>query len=138
MPTNLVHEFSLRNEMRFEAVLSRGPGGQNVNRTASAALAYWSFGDSYLLNDEEKARIRSKLGNMINSEGEIYLRSDEFRDLDRNKSRCVEKLLNHVMNALHVPKKRKKTKPTKSSQRKRREQKSRRGEVKKLRGRVDY
>jgi len=126
--------------VRFEAVLSRGPGGQNVNRTASAAQMYWAFEHSYLLNDAEKARLRMKLANMINSEGEIYLRSDEQRDLERNKSRCIEKLLAHVIQALHVPKKRKKTKPTYSSQKKRREEKSRRGEVKKLRRRVgdDY
>jgi hypothetical protein len=40
---------------------------------------------------------------MINSEGEIYLRSDEHRDLERNKSRCIEKLIDHVTAALHIP-----------------------------------
>jgi ribosome-associated protein len=136
VPTNLLYEHNLRSEVRFEAVLSRGPGGQNVNRTASAAQMYWEFENSWLLNADEKARVRSKLANMINSEGLIYLRADEFRDLERNKSRCIEKLIAHVMGALHVPKKRKKTKPTWSSRVKRREQKSRRGEVKKNRRRI--
>lgn len=122
--------------MRFEAVLSRGPGGQNVNRTASAAQLYWFFEGSWLLSEEERARIRVRLANMINSVGEIYLRADEFRDLERNKSRCMEKLIAHVTTALHVPKKRKKTKPTRASKIKRREQKSRRKEVKRMRGRV--
>ncbi len=125
----------LYNEVRFEAVLSRGPGGQNVNRTASAAQTYWDFESSYLLGEDEKSRVRVKMQNMINSEGEIYLRSDEHRDLERNKSRSVEKLLAHLVQALHIPKKRKKTKPTKSSQRKRRETKVRRGEIKKMRRR---
>lgn len=132
----MLQPFALRHEVRFEAVLSRGPGGQNVNRTASAAQMYWAFEDSYLLTEEEKARLRARLGNMINADGEIYLRSDENRDLERNKSRCIEKLLAHVVTALHIPKKRKKTKPTFSSQKKRREKKARRGEVKKLRRRV--
>lgn len=137
MPTNLLYEHNLRSEVRFDAVLSRGPGGQNVNRTASAAQCYWAFEDSYLLNFEEKARVRSKLANMINSEGLLYLRADEFRDLERNKSRCIEKLIAHVTAALHVPKKRKKTKPTYSSQVKRRDSKTRRGEIKKNRKRID-
>lgn len=98
---------------------------------------YWPFEWSRLLTEDEKNRVRFKLSNMINSEGEIYLRSDEFRDLDRNKSRCLEKLVAHTLGAIFVPKKRKKTKPTKSSQRKRRESKARHGEVKRLRRRVD-
>ena len=45
---------SLRQDVHFEAVLSRGPGGQNVNRTASAALLFWNFANSRLLTDWQK------------------------------------------------------------------------------------
>lgn len=131
-------QVTLRNEVWFEAMLSRGPGGQNVNRTASAAQLYWAFEHSRLLTEQEKIRIREKLGNRINADGYIYIRSDESRDLERNKARCLEKLVDCVRTALFVPKKRKKTRPTKASQVRRRESKSRRGEVKKLRKKIDY
>lgn len=127
-----------RREVIFKAVRSRGPGGQNVNKVSSAAQLNWDFEHSLLLNPEQKWRVRERLANLINSEGILQLRADEYRDLERNKSRCLEKLAEFVAKALHVPKKRKATKPTKSSKIKRREEKSRRGEVKKLRGRVDF
>lgn len=125
-----------RREVVFKAVRSRGPGGQNVNKVSSAAQLSWEFEHSLLLNPEQKSRVRNKLGNMINSEGVLMLRSDEYRDLERNKARCLEKLADHVAAALHVPKKRRATKPTRSSQVRRVDQKSRRGEIKKMRGKV--
>ena len=127
-----------RREVIFKAVRSRGPGGQNVNKVSSAAQMTWGFEHSLLLNEQQKYRVREKLKNMITSEGVLMLRSDEFRDLERNKARCLEKLAAFVASALHVPKKRKATKPTRSSQVRRRDEKSRRGEVKKMRGKVQY
>lgn len=125
-----------RREVVFKAVRSRGPGGQNVNKVSSAAQLSWEFEHSLLINADQKARIRAKLANMINGEGTLMLRSDEYRDLERNKVRCLEKLAAHVEGALHIPKKRRATKPTRSSQTRRKDEKSRRGEVKKLRGKV--
>ena len=127
----MVNEDTLRREVIFKAVRSRGPGGQNVNRVSSAAQAQWFFEFSPLLSAEQKARVRAKLANWINAEGAVILRADEFRDLERNKSRCLEKLAAAVKQALHVPKKRKATRPTYSSKLKRREEKSRRSEIKK-------
>lgn len=128
----------LRQEVHFKALRSRGPGGQNVNKVSSAAVLYWDFMLSPLLSDEQKTRLRSRLHGMINAEMQLYVRSDEFRDLERNKDRCVQKLTALIQQALHVPKKRKATKPTYSSKVKRRDNKTRRGETKKLRRRVDY
>lgn len=128
----------LEKEVRFQAVRSRGPGGQNVNRVSSAAHMTWDFENSALLSLEEKARVRRNAKTHITKEGLIHFRADEFRDLERNKKRCLEKCAQAVARATFVPKKRKATKPTKASKIKRRESKSRRGEIKKLRGRVDY
>ncbi|MBX3021408.1 MAG: aminoacyl-tRNA hydrolase [Bdellovibrionales bacterium] len=127
----------LRSEVFFKAVRSRGPGGQNVNKVSSAAIMYWDFLFSSLLNEDQKRRVRLRLHAMINSENQLYVRSDEFRDLGQNKARCLEKMAALVTAALHVPKKRKATKPTFASKQKRQESKRRRGEIKKLRGRVD-
>lgn len=129
----------LEREVDFKAVRSRGPGGQNVNKVSSAAQITWNFMNSKLLNWEQKARLFDKAVNLINAAGEMHFRSDEYRDLERNKSRCLEKIQDAVAKALHIPKKRRATKPTKSSKIKRREQKSRHSQTKKLRGRVsDY
>jgi ribosome-associated protein len=122
-----------RREVIFRAVRSRGPGGQNVNKVSSAAQINWDLEHSLLFTPEQKERLRLKLAPLMTNEGYIQFRADEFRDLERNKQRCLEKLAELVRSALFVPKKRKATKPTRSSQKKRIEQKSRRGEIKKLR-----
>jgi len=123
----------LQREVIFKAVRSRGPGGQNVNKVSSAALLIWYFEYSQALSEEEKSRLVAKAAGTITSEGTIQFRSDEFRDLERNKKRCLEKLAGFLRAALHVPKKRKATKPTKASKIKRREFKSRRSDIKKSR-----
>lgn len=125
-------------EVSFQAQRGRGPGGQNVNKVASCALASWDFERSALLSDVEKARLRLKLVRALNSRGEIQLRSDEFRDLERNKARALEKLADRVEAALLIPKPRKATRPTKASIVRRQESKTRRSQAKKMRGRPDW
>lgn len=123
-------------EIHFSATRSRGPGGQNVNKVSSAAQLTWHVATSESFTEEQKLQLLLKLENYINQKGELYLRSDEFRDLERNKARCLEKLENLIAKALHKPKPRKKTRPTRSSQIKRVEGKKQRGEVKKTRQKV--
>lgn len=130
--------FPQSNELKFMASKSRGPGGQNVNKVSSAALLNWHYLDSPQFNDEEKNLITLKLSNHINKENVFYIRSDEFRDLERNKARCLEKLELLLAKALHKPKARRKTKPTKSSQVKRVDSKKQRGQVKQSRQKVKY
>lgn len=129
---------TLRREVYFKAVRSRGPGGQNVNKVSSAAILYWNFLYSPSLTEFQKQRIQARLGNLINSEGELFVRSDEFRDLEQNKSRCLEKVVDAVKEALFIPKKRRATKPTRGSQRRRLDSKTKAGETKKLRKRIEY
>ena len=126
----------IRGEMTFVAVRSRGPGGQNVNKVTSAAVLYWDYGASAFLSPEQKELVRVKLARFINSEGRFWIRSDEFRDLEKNKSRCLEKLNNLLISAFHVPKKRKATKPSRASKMKGRAKKERRSETKRMRRRI--
>lgn len=123
-------------EVKFTATRSRGPGGQNVNKVSSAAQLTWDISSSASFTEAEKATFFKKLESMINQKGELYLRSDEFRDLERNKARCVEKLGEILGRALFKPKPRKKTKPTKSSQLKRLDGKKQRGETKQNRQKI--
>ena len=137
MSTAIPGAAALSREVSFQAQRGRGPGGQNVNKVASCALLSWDFQASPLLSEEQKQRLGAKLANQLNSRGEIQLRSDEFRDLERNKTRALEKLAERVAAALFVPKKRKPTKPTKASRIRREEAKTQRSRTKKLRGKVD-
>jgi ribosome-associated protein len=125
-------------EIRFSAIRSRGPGGPNVNKVSSAALLNWDFEYSSALNDEEKSLVRERLAHAINRDGAIYIRADEFRDLERNKARCIEKLEARLVKALHKPKKRRTTKPTLASRKRNREAKARRGEIKRGRQKVNW
>ncbi len=128
----------LRREVWFESVASRGPGGQNVNKVASAAILYWDPRVSPLVRESARERVIAKLAPVTNRDGLVVIRSDELRDLVRNKTRCLEKLVARLNEALHVPKVRRPTRPTHSSKIKRHETKKRRGETKKLRRRVAY
>lgn len=123
----------LRREVTFKAVRSRGPGGQNVNRVSSAAQMLWPIGPSALFSLDEKARIRTQLAHLTTKQDCIQFRSDEFRDLERNKQRCLDKLRAVLKAALHVPKKRRPTRPSRAAKAKRRDQKSRRSDLKKMR-----
>lgn len=124
---NHIHEFD------FLSQRSRGPGGQNVNKTNSSVQLRWSYEDSEILSDEQKKTIAKKLVNMINTEGVLYLRSDTHRDLDKNKKEVLSRLQELLVKAFHKPKPRKATKPTKNSQKRRVEGKRLKSEIKKAR-----
>ena len=125
-------------ELWFEFTRSRGPGGQHVNKTNSAAILNWHVESSAAYNDEQKQIILTKLTNHINNEGFLHLRSDMFRDQDQNKKACLEKLRDLLKQAFFKPKKRIKTKPSRSAVRKRIDTKKIKGETKKLRGKVSF
>lgn len=123
-------------EIDLEFVRSRGPGGQHVNKTNSAALLRWNILNSKVLRPETRDTLLQKLAHQITQDGDILVRSDEFRDQDQNRKRCLEKLDELIAQALFVPKKRKKTKPTRSSQESRKDNKRHRGDIKSGRGKV--
>lgn len=123
-------------EMEFSYARSRGPGGQNVNRTNSAAILRWNLWASQSLSDELKERLAQKLHGKLTTEGDLIIRSEVHRDQDQNRSDCIKKLHETLKKALFVPKRRVATKPTRSSQRKRLESKKKDSEIKALRKKV--
>src|SRR4051794_10396300 len=102
--TEYVNFGRIQNEVHFTAVRGRGPGGQNVNKVSSSAVLFWDYRSSMGLTEEEKNLIHLKMGNSINKEGQVFLRSDEFRDLEKNKNRCLDKLRSLLTAAVHKPK----------------------------------
>ena len=108
-----------RSELRFTFVRSSGPGGQNVNKVASKAVLRWSVQNSGSIPDAVRARLMTRAARQINDRGELLLTSQRYRDQGRNIDDCLEKLRNLILAATKVPRRRKKTRPTKASKEKR-------------------
>ena len=125
-------------EMDFTYARSRGPGGQNVNKTNSAAILRWNLFTTQVFSEETKAKLANKLQSQLTVDGDLLVRSEVHRDQDQNRSECIRKLHEILRKALFVPRKRIATKPTRSSQRKRVESKVKRGEVKQGRQKVKF
>ncbi len=113
----------LENECAFSATRSSGPGGQNVNKVNTRVELRFAVGGSTIFTEKEKGLIFTKLGNRINSEGELLLFSEEKRSQLANKQKVFERFVLLLKNALTPKKKRIKTRPTESSKQKRLEKK---------------
>lgn len=124
---------SLIAEIEFEFTRSRGAGGQHVNRTESAAIIRWNVWATRAFTEFKKNRLVEKLSSQLTVQGDLLIRSEAHRDQDSNRKDCLRKLEEIIQKALFVPKKRIKTKPTKSSQRKRMDSKKLHGQKKQLR-----
>lgn len=121
-------------EIEFTYARSSGPGGQNVNKVNSKAILRWSPAESGALSEDFRARLLLRLADRLTVEGDLVLSSDRFRDQGRNREDCLDKLRTLVIAACQVPKRRTKTRPTRSSQRKNREAKKRHSDKKRFRG----
>lgn len=120
-------------EIYFQASRSGGPGGQHVNRRATRVEACWNVRESPSLTEEERARILEKLASRIGKDGVLRVVAEDERSQYRNKELAKQRLRDLVVEALRVPKRRKKTRPPKSAAEKRLAEKSRRARLKQLR-----
>jgi ribosome-associated protein len=117
-------------EFSWSFVRSGGPGGQNVNKVASKAVLRWNVVASPSLPDDIKARLQQQQRSRITSEGDLLLTSQRYRDQERNRLDCLEKLAELLRSAAVVPKKRHKTKPSRGARERRLAAKKRRSALK--------
>jgi ribosome-associated protein len=113
----------LSGELIYSSSRSSGPGGQNVNKVNTRIELRFNITVSASLNDEEKARIQSALGNRINKEGFLILVSQTERSQIANKKKVTERFYKLLQKALMPVKKRKPTRPTMASKERRIESK---------------
>jgi ribosome-associated protein len=134
--TELVVNSELRippSEVQYRTARSSGPGGQNVNKNETQVELLFDVAHSPSLNEVQRQRILSKLKNIIDSEGVLHLTSQSERSQLRNREIVTERFRQVLAGALHVPKKRRSTKPSAASKARRLESKKRRGQIKQLR-----
>jgi ribosome-associated protein len=123
-------------ELEVAFIRSPGPGGQNVNKTATCARLRFDARRSPSLPDDVRARLLALAGQRATADGVIVIRAHRHRSRERNRADAVARLLHLVAKAARPPKKRTKTKPTRASRERRIESKKQVSQKKRLRGRV--
>lgn len=120
-------------ELEITASRAGGPGGQHVNKASTKITIRWNVKNSTALTDEQKERVIQNLQARLTEEGDLIIHNRESRSQQQNKELALAQLAQTVRKALHVPKKRMKTRTPKSVKEARLQHKARRGEVKKMR-----
>lgn len=113
-----------------------GPGGQNVNKVATAVELRFEAATSPSLTQAVKARLKRIAGRKWTADGAILIRAEETRSQARNREIAEDRLVEMIRRALVAPKRRIPTKPTLGSKKRRLDAKTKRGQVKSMRGRV--
>jgi ribosome-associated protein len=124
------------NEIEMHAVASQGAGGQNVNKVASAIHLRFDIRASSL-PDSVKERLLNLNDQRITQEGVVVIKSQQYRTQERNRDEALKRLRTLIQSTMATQRKRKPTKPTKASKEKRLKEKTRRSQIKSLRGKVN-
>ena len=124
-------------ELKFKAVRSSGPGGQNVNKVSTKIELLFDVSNSNAISEAEKERLLLKLNNRLTKENVLLLQCDESRSQHKNKELVIKRLFELLENALKIPKKRRKTKPKRSAIEKRLKSKKKNAQKKANRGKPD-
>src|ERR1700754_1888510 len=119
-------------------VRGSGPGGQNVNKVASAVQLRFDLAATAVLSDPVKSRLRVLAGRRLTDDGAILIIARNHRTQEQNRREAGERLSELIKSALVPPKPRKKTKPTRASKERRLDSKTRTRQTKGLRGKVRW
>ncbi|NQT54441.1 aminoacyl-tRNA hydrolase, partial [bacterium] len=112
-------------ELSFRFVRSSGPGGQHVNKTATQVELLFDVAHSPSLSNAQRHRLLAALRSHISNDGLLRLCSQSTRSQHRNREDAIQRFRRLVISALHVPKARRPTKPTRGSVKRRLDSKRR-------------
>ncbi len=125
-------------ELTFDYIRAAGPGGQNVNKVATAAQLRFDIWRNDSLPIDVKTRLVKLAGKRVTSEGILIIEARRFRTQEQNRADAIERFVALVRKSLEAPKLRKKTRPTARSRQKRLQSKKKRSEVKRVRGNKSF
>lgn len=119
-------------ELQFAFVRASGPGGQNVNKVATAVQLRYDVNRSSLPEDV-RARLKQIAGSKVTDDGELLIEAKKFRTQEQNREDAVNRLIELLQRSFQRPKARRQTKPTQASKQRRLHEKKQRGETKRMR-----
>ena len=120
-------------EIQQEFIRASGPGGQNINKVATAVQLRFDVGNSPSLPDDVRGRLIRLAGRRISGDGVLIIDARRFRTQERNRQDAIDRLVALIRKAVEKPKVRRKGRPTLAAKRRRLETKRRRSETKRLR-----
>jgi len=120
-------------ELTFDYIRAAGPGGQNVNKVATAVQLRFDIWGNNSLPIDAKSRLIKLAGKRVTNEGVLIIEARRFRMQEQNRVDAIERFIALVRKSLETPKHRQKTKPTAASREKRLQSKKKRSEVKRTR-----